>query len=132
MKPDYYDKPRIVSTVILGIFILAALILCFSFYWVWWAGIKASADAASEGQESVGGQVAAGVFSVLAGALLIVFVGALEVGATIVSLICLPFAIMNRKSTLAPVRIISYVYDGLIAITIVASITKIILLIAGV
>ena len=127
-----YDKPRIVSTVILGIFIVAAILLCFPFYGVWWAGIKASADAASESQESAGGQVAAGIFTVLAGAFVIILVIGLEIASAIVSLICLPFAIKNRKSIYKPVRIISYVYDGLIAITIVASITKIILLIAGV
>ncbi len=125
----HYDKPRIISTVILGIFIVAAMILCFSFYGVWWAGIKESAETASESQESAGGQVAAGLFTALAGAFVIVLVIAIEIASVIVSSICLPFAIKNRKSTLKPVRIISYVYDGLLVITLLAAVVKLFLLI---
>lgn len=132
MKPVNYDKPRIVSTVVISIFLAIALFLCLTMYTVWVKDIKAAAEAAKEGSEDPGGQVAGGIAVAFAGAFLLIFVYMFEIGAAILSAIILPFSINNRKSIHKPVRIISYVYDGLIGAVLLASVLKIVLLSCGV
>lgn len=129
MKERVFDKPRIVSTVILGIFVIAATILALSLVGVTWAQIDAAVENAKNSSDSAAGQVAGASAVAFAGALAIVFVFMIYIGVTISMLICLPFAIANRKSTLKPIRIISYVYDGVIGSVIILSIIKMLLFI---
>ena len=131
MKPVTYDKKRIVSTVIIGIFVLLALFVALSCAPLTWAALKEAAEQQKEqgsGAEQVAVVGALALVLALGMALAIVA----YFGVIITCGICLPFAIMNRRSTLKPVRIISYVYDGLIGALLLLSIIKLILIFAGV
>ena len=132
MKEVEFDKPRIVSTVILGIFLVGCLVLSVSLIPMTWAWVKEAAEAAKANSEDPEkGAVAAPVvaFALSLGMILAILV---YIGTLITSSICLPFAIKNKKSTLKPIRIISYVYDGLFGAVILLSIIKLILAFAGV
>ena len=132
MKERVFDKPRITSTVVIGIFLTIALISAILFVGVSWADVKAAADSAADSQDSAAGSAAAAGAVVLAGAIGIVMVILVYIGVVVDTAIILPFSIKNRKSTLKPVRIISYVFDGLIGATLLLSIIKLILFFAGV
>ena len=131
-KQRHFDKPRITSTVIIGIFLLIGMFLAIVLAGTSWAAVKEAADAAKESQEDAAGQVVGGAAVAFAGALGIVLVFIVYIGVTIDMAILLPFSIKNRKSKLKPIRIISYVFDGLIGATLLLSIIKMILFIAGV
>lgn len=132
MKPVNYDKPRIASTIVLGVFLITSLILSILLIPVTWGAVKAAADAAKDNADSAEGAVVAGGVTAFALAIGMILVFLVYIGTLITSSICLPFAIKNRKSTLKPIRIISYVYDGLFGAVLVLSIVKLILSIAGV
>ena len=133
MKPIEYDKPRIVSTVIIFLFLGLSIFFTAIVYPLTWSAIKAAVDeAGSSNSDSAAGAVTAASAVAFLGAFAIVFVFIVDIGVIITNLILLPFAIKNRKSTLKPVRIISYVQDGLIGLTLIAAILKIVLLIVGV
>ena len=115
--------------------LLLALSLFFAFivYPITWAAIKAAADNAADSSDgSAAGAIVGASAVAFLGAFAVVFVFIIEIGVIIANVILLPFAIKNRKSTLKPVRIISYVQDGLIAVALIGAILKIILMIAGV
>lgn len=116
-----YDKPRITSTVIIAIFMTISIILIATMYPVSWKAIN---DARSG--------TPADAFVALFAAFGIVLVILLLALTFIPNIICLVFSIKNRHSTIKAVRIISYVFDGLISAAIVAAIVKIILLICGI
>ena len=131
-KEIHYDKPRITSTVIIGIFLAIAMFFALLLVGVSWTAVKEAADAAKESGEDAASQVAGGAAVAFVGAIGVVLVMIVYIGVVIDTAIILPFSIKNRKSTLKPIRIISYVFDGLIGATLVLSIIKIILFIAGV
>ena len=118
-----YDKPRITSTIVISIFFLATAAFTvpslFSFSW------KALNEATESG---TAGDVFVAFFAAFGIVLYLIYLGAVIVECAIL----LPLSISNRKSTLKPVRIISYVLDVLIGALILASIIKIILLASGV
>ena len=126
-----YDKPRIPSTVIIGIFMTIALFLTIIILPFSWADVKAAVDSTAENSDSAAGAVAGGFAVALVGALGIALVIIVSIGNIINTAICLPFAIKNRKSTLKPIRIISYVYDAIIGSCLLINIIKLITLIAG-
>lgn len=132
MKPVVYDKPRIVSTVILGLFLAVCLVLGIILIPTSWAAVKEAADAAKDSADTPEGAVVGGSVTAFALSLGMILVILVYIGITIVSLICLPFAVKNRKSTLYPIRIVSYVYDGLFVAVLLLSIVKLILAFAGV
>ena len=132
MEPVNYDKPRIVSTVILGIFLVACLFLSITLIPVTWAAVKAATESAADSADSPEGAVVGGSVAAFALALGMVLVIIVYIGTFITSAICLPFAVKNRKSTLFPIRIISYIYDGLFAAVLILSVVKLILAFAGV
>ncbi len=132
MKERVFDKPRIASTIVIGIFLLIGMIIAISLSPVTWQAVKEAADEAKNSSDNAAGQVAGASAVAFAGALGIVLVMIIYGIVTIAMGICLPFAIKNRKSTLKPIRIISYVYDGLIGATLILCIVKLILFIAGV
>ena len=123
MKSVTYDKKRIPSTVIIGIVMILALVFTITLLPTSWSTIQKAIE---------GGDPAASPFIAFAGALAIVLVIALEFAILAASSICLPFAINNRKSTLKPIRIISYVYDGVLGVLILTAVVKLILLFAQV
>ena len=118
-----YDKPRITSTIVISILFLATAAFTvpslFAFSW------KAINEATESG---TAGDVFVALFAAFGIVLYLIYLGAVIVECAIL----LPFSISNRKSTLKPVRIISYVLDVLIGALILASIIKIILLASGV
>ena len=127
-----YDKPRIASTIIIGIFLTASMFFTILFYGVFWSSINVSTESGSEAEASVVGQiVAAGAAAFAIGFLiiLIILLYAIIVAANGVLFL---FSFKNRNSTLKPVRIISYVMDGLIVATSLAAVIKLILFIVGV
>lgn len=132
MKQITYDKPRIVSTIILGVILTLLTILALLFVGVTWADIDAAAKSASEGAESPEGGVVAGIASAFALSLVIVLIIMVYIGVIIGCGICSIFTIKNRKSTLKPIRIISYVMDGIAGSVALLSIVKIILYFCGV
>ena len=131
-KPIEYDKKRITSTVIIGIILSICLALTIILLPISWSAIQQAIEESKAAQESAAGQAAsAGALAIVA-AVGVVLVVLVEIGILIANGICLPFAIKNRRSTLKPIRIISYVYDGLIGAMMLTATIKIILFIAGV
>ena len=124
-KPIEYDKKRITSTVIIGIILSICLALTVTLLPISWSAIQ-------QAQDSAAGQAASTGALALVAAVGVVLVILVEIAILIANGICLPFAIKNRRSTLKPIRIISYVYDGLIGAMMLTATIKIILLIAGV
>ena len=127
-----HDKKRIASTVILGVVLVISLIFTFIFIGTSWADLKAIVDSSSSSQETASGQVASAFAVALAGSIWIIFIVGIYFAILISGLICLPFSIRNVKSTLLGIRIVSFIYDGLFAFTITASIVKIILFFLGI
>ena len=122
-KEIILDKPRIASTVVLGIFLLSSLLIALPFLPLTWKSIVDSANKSDP---------AAAPIAAFAMALGVVIVIGLYGIVAIADVICLVFAVKNRHSTKKPVRIISYVYDGLFAALIVMSVVKIILYACGI
>lgn len=122
-----YDKPRIASTVVIGIFLLVGIIFAVIFAPITWKAIQEAIDSSSSSSDPAG-QAAGGFVLAIFGGLAVVLVGIVYGAILISSGICLIFAIKNRFSTLKPVRIISYVYDGLAGLLILACIAKILMI----
>lgn len=134
MKEVIYDKKRITSTVILGIFLLISLFFTIIFLPITWAMVNEAVEASKQSNPDAGaaGQVVgAGAIALVIG-VGIVLVFAIEIALAINTPIFLLFSIKNRKSTLKPIRIISYVYDGLFGAMFICAVVKIILLACGI
>ena len=127
---NQYDKPRIASTIIIGIFTTLCLIATIIILPFDWSTVKEAVDNTAESSDSAAGAVVGGFAVALFGVLGIALVFIVAVANAINSSICLPFAIKNKKSTLKPIRIISYVYDGIIGSLLLVNVIKIIILIA--
>ena len=127
---NQYDKPRIASTIIIGIFTTLCLIATIIIFPFDWSTVKEAVDNTAENSDSAAGAVVGGFAVALFGVLGIALVFIVAVANAINSSICLPFAIKNKKSTLKPIRIISYVYDGIIGSLLLVNVIKIIILIA--
>ena len=132
MKEIVRDKPRIASTVILGIFLSLCLFILIVFLPVGWQMVKEAADGAAASGDSPAASTRGGAATACVGSVAVVLIMFCFFGVIFVSSICLPFAIRNYRSTLKPIRIISYVYDGLFGVTLIASIVKVILLFCGI
>ena len=126
-KERVFDKPRIPSTIIIGVFLTIGMFLALMFVGFTWKVVDEMVESAKNSSDEAAGQIAGAGVAALVGALGIVLVMIVYFGVTIAMSICLPFSIKNRKSTLKPIRIISYVFDGLIGATLLLSIIKIIL-----
>ena len=116
-KEVVYDKPRIASTIVVGVLLTFFLILIGLFFPISWKTINDAKNG------NIGDVVAALILG-----LGVALVGVLYILLTIGNAIILIFAIKNRHSTLKPIRIISYVYDGLIGAAIILCIVKILLI----
>ena len=111
-----YDKKRLFSTVLLGLFLLSCIIVAASFAPLTLESLKS--------EEGGAGEAIGAAF----GGMMMIIVVFMAYGAVVIaSAICLPFAISNRRSTLKAVRIISYAYDGLFAVLILFSIVKVLI-----
>lgn len=125
-----YDKPRLASTIVIGVFITIALILTLIILPFSWEDVKEAVDKAAESSDSAAGAAVGGFAVALFGVLGIALVIVVAIANVINSSICLPFAIKNRKSTLKPIRIISYVLDGVTGAVLLTNLIKIIVLLA--
>ncbi len=116
-----YDKPRVTSTVIIGIFLVINAILAIALYPVWWSSIKVAEE-----------DPAAAPFVALFAGLGVVMILFIYVAIAAVSLVLFLFSLNNRKSTLKSIRITAIVMDSLLGAMLVASVVKIILLAVGI
>lgn len=127
-----YDKPRIASTIIIGIILTACIFFTVLFYGVFWSTVTTTAESGSEAETSVAGQIVAAGAVAFAMGFLIILIILLYAAIVAVNGVLFLFSFKNRNSTLKPVRIISYVMDGLIVSTSLAAVVKLILFIVGV
>ncbi len=127
-----YDKPRIPSTVVISVFVTIALFLTILILPISWADVQAAVDNTAENSENAAGAVVGGFAVALVMAIGMALVIIVSIANIITTGILLPFALNNRKSTLKPVRIMSYVLDGLVGAVLITNIVKLILVIAGV
>ena len=127
-----YDKPRIASTIVVGVILSFLLFLTILFVPVSWAAVKEAVDESASNADSAAGSIAAAsVIAIFAGVgVAIVFI--IYILIFIADGICFIFTFKNRCSTLKAIRIISYVMDGLIGLTATTAVVKIILLACGV
>ena len=112
-----YDKPRLASTIVLGIFFLLIASMLIPFVFITLSSLDSNENAAG----------------VIFGAILLIpmmFIVYIIGGVS--SAICLGFSINNRKSTLKSVRIISFVMDGLFGSLFIIAVVRLILLFCGV
>ena len=126
-----YDKPRITSTVLLGIFLTIFLIFVCSTISINWADVQQEANQAAEQTEGAGAVAAAGAVALVLALGIIFLIGAYIV----IFLLCIPcliFSIKNRHSSLKPIRIISYVYDGVYIALMLAMLIRSVLLFNGI
>ena len=127
-----YDKPRITSTIIIGVILTVLLVFTLLLTPVSWAALKGAIDESAENSESAGGQIVGAFALAIVGAVGIALVIAIYFLIIIGNGICFIFTFKNRRSTLKPIRIISFVMDGLIGVMVTISIVKIILLFCGI
>ena len=127
-----YDKPRIASTIIIGIILTISLIITISLLPITWGQISEAIKQNSQSQESAAGQVTSAFALSLVAAMGLAVLIIVNFSLAISNGICLLFSIKNRKSIFLPVRIISYVYDVALAFVIVTSLVKAIMFIMGV
>ena len=127
-----YDKPRITSTIIIGVILTVLLVFTLLLTPVSWAALKEAIDESAENSESAGGQIVGAFALAIVGAVGIALVIAIYFLIIIGNGICFIFTFKNRRSTLKPIRIISFVMDGLIGAMVTISIVKIILLFCGI
>ena len=132
MKPVVYDKPRIVSTIILGILLLVVISVTLVCIPVTFEAVRQAASEAAEGTEDPAGGAVAGSAAAFALSIFVILAILAEGGVVVASGISLIFTIKNRKSTLKPIRIISYIMDGLFVAALITCLLKIILTLCGV
>jgi len=128
-----YDKPRIASTIILGIFLVVILTITLSLLPVSWAQINQAVESAKENNsDSAAGQVIGGAAAAFVLSIGLVLVIMIDAAIFLISGVGFIFSFRNRLSTLKPIRIISYIYDGLFAAVGVTALVKFILLMCGI
>ena len=99
-KERVFDKPRITSTVIIGIFLVLAMFFAILFVGTSWAAVKEAADSAAESQDDAAGQVVGATAVAFAGAIGMVLVIIVYFAVLIDTAIILPFSIKIRKTIL--------------------------------
>lgn len=119
---DKYDKPRITSTVILGLFLISSIISAVMLLPISWADLNKSVEEAQEGGLVVALFLGIGIIAVAISMLFI----------AVIDGISLIFTIKNKNSTIPAVRIISYVMDGLFGLLILGFLIRAILLFCGI
>ena len=128
-----YDKPRIASTIILGIFLLVLIGITIPLLPVSWAQLNSAVESAQNSNEGdPAGQVVGGAAAAFVLSIALVLVIGVEIVIFLVNGLGFLFAFKNRMSTLKPIRIISYVYDGLFIALGLTALIKFILLLCGV
>ena len=64
--------------------------------------------------------------------MLIIAIFMTSISSFLIAGISLPFSIRNRKATITPIRVLSFVYDGVSGVIILFAILRIVLLYLGV
>lgn len=124
-------KSRIISTIILTLFVIGCVYFTIVFLPVSWSSVKEAVENTEvDGSDPSGQVVATGAVAFAAG-LGMIMVFLIECIVAFFSGVCLPFSIRNIKSSLKPIRIISIIYTALLGFSFITSAVKIILFFVG-
>lgn len=121
----------IFSTVIIGILLIISIYFTIVLIPIDIGRMLHGMAESSQEAGSSSGTVAVAFAGAIVGAVAVVLLHGIAISLVVVSGISLIFTIKNRRSYLKPIRIINYIYDGLLGSIIVIAIIKIILFRCG-
>ena len=117
---------RLPSTIVIGILLGVALLLLSIAYLI---NVQEVIREQNANQDSTLGE---GIGVALIVVMLIIVVFVTSISSFLIAGISLPFSIKNRKATITPIRVLSFVYDGVSGVIILFAILRIVLLYLGV
>ena len=117
---------RLPSTIVIGILLGVALLLLSTAYLI---NVQEVIREQNANQDSTLGE---GIGVALIVVMLIIVVFVTSIASFLIAGISLPFSIRNRKATITPIRVLSFVYDGVSGVIILFAILRIVLLYLGV
>ena len=117
---------RLPSTIVIGILLGVALLLLSIAYLI---NVQEVIREQNANQDSTLGE---GIGVALIVVMLIIVVFVTSISSFLIAGISLPFSIRNRKATITPIRVLSFVYDGVSGVIILFAILRIVLLYLGV
>ena len=117
---------RLPSTIVIGILLGVALLLLSLAYLI---NVQEVIIEQNANQDSTLGE---GIGVALIVVMLIIAIFMTSISSFLIAGISLPFSIRNRKATITPIRVLSFVYDGVSGVIILFAILRIVLLYLGV
>ena len=117
---------RLPSTIVIGILLGVALLLLSIAYLI---NVQEVIREQNANQDSTLGE---GIGVALIVVMLVIVVFVTSISSFLIAGISLPFSIKNRKATITPIRVLSFVYDGVGGVIILFAILRIVLLYLGV
>lgn len=117
---------RLPSTIVIGILLGLALLLLSIAYLI---NVQEVIREQNANQDSTLGE---GIGVALIVVMLIIAIFVTSISSFLIAGISLPFSIRNRKATITPIRVFSFVYDGVSGVIILFAILRIVLLYLGV
>ena len=117
---------RLPSTIVIGILLGVALLLLSIAYLI---NVQEVIREQNANQDSTLGE---GIGVALIVVVLIIAIFVTSISSFLIAGISLPFSIKNRKATITPIRVLSFVYDGVSGVIILFAILRIVLLYLGV
>ena len=117
---------RLPSTIVIGILLGLALLLLSIAYLI---NVQEVIREQNANQDSTLGE---GIGVALIVVMLIIAIFVTSISSFLIAGISLPFSIRNRKATITPIRVLSFVYDGVSGVIILFAILRIVLLYLGV
>lgn len=113
---------RLPSTIVIGILLGVALLLLSIAYLI---NVQEVIREQNANQDSTLGE---GIGVALIVVVLIIAIFVTSISSFLIAGISLPFSIKNRKATITPIRVLSFVYDGVSGVIILFAILRIVLL----
>ena len=128
---------KLPSTIVIGVLLIVALfftglLLPFNLQESIKAVSESAQSSAAASEDPAGASVAGGFAALFGGMALVIVAFFLVLIPAVSSGVLLPFAIHNRKAETKPIRIINFVYIGVIATILTICIVKAILFLTGV
>ena len=117
---------RLPSTIVIGILLGVALLLLSTAYLI---NVQEVIREQNANQDSTLGE---GIGVALIVVMLVIAIFVTSISSFLIAGISLPFSIRNRKATITPIRVLSFVYDGVSGVIILFAILRIVLLYLGV
>ena len=117
---------RLPSTIVIGILLGLALLLLSIAYLI---NVQEVIREQNANQDSTLGE---GIGVALIVVMLVIAIFVTSISSFLIAGISLPFSIRNRKATITPIRVLSFVYDGVSGVIILFAILRIVLLYLGV